>query len=475
MKNKTLFTAFLAFFCLGASAQTDEKTFLDNLMSKMTIDEKIGQLNLMSSYDFVSAKTVTGKNENEELISKGQLGAIYGLKDIDRMRAFQDMAMKGKNKIPFFFGMDVIHGLETTYPIPLAMSCSWNPDLVRDYARHAAREATSLGVNWVFSPMVDVARDARWGRVAEGAGEDPYLGGVMARAYVEGYQGTDGDLSRPDNVVACVKHYALYGAAEAGRDYNSVFLSRQEAFNGYMRPYYEACKAGAGSYMTSFNEFEGIPATANSYLINDVLRKQWGFNGLVVTDATAIKEMTVHGIGDLQEVSARALKAGVDLDMNSKGFIGTLKKSLAEGKVTEEDINKACRRVLEMKWKLGLFQDPYRYLDKKNAKNVYSAEMKANSRKVANECSVLLKNEGSLLPLSPSQKIAVVGPFADDAADMQGSWAMSSHSKESISIFRGISDAVTAAGGKATTAVGSWVVADSLTESTLVDGTSPSR
>ena len=242
-----------------------------------------------------------------------------------------------------------------------------------------------------------------------------------------------------------------------------------------MRPYYEACKAGAGSYMTSFNEFEGIPATANSYLINDVLRKQWGFNGLVVTDATAIKEMTVHGIGDLQEVSARALKAGVDLDMNSKGFIGTLKKSLAEGKVTEEDINKACRRVLEMKWKLGLFQDPYRYLDKKNAKNVYSAEMKANSRKVANECSVLLKNEGSLLPLSPSQKIAVVGPFADDAADMQGSWAMSSHSKESISIFRGISDAVTAAGGKATTAVGSWVVADSLTESTLVDGTSPSR
>lgn len=470
MKRKALFTTFLAFLCLGASAQTDEKTFIDNLMSKMTIDEKIGQLNLMSSYDFVSAKTVTGKNENEELIAKGQLGAIYGMKDIDRMRAFQAMAMKGRNKIPFFFGMDVIHGLETTYPIPLAMSCSWNPDLVRDYARHAAKEATSLGVNWVFSPMVDISRDARWGRVAEGAGEDPYLGGVMARAYIEGYQGTDGNLSRPDNVIACVKHYALYGAAEAGRDYNSVFLSRQEAFNGYMRPYYEASKAGAGSYMTSFNEFEGIPATANSYLINDVLRGQWGFKGLVVTDATAIKEMTIHGIGDLQEVSARALKAGVDLDMNSKGFIGTLKKSLAEGKVTEEDINKACRRVLEMKWKLGLFQDPYRYLDKKNAKNVYSAEMKANSRKVANECSVLLKNEGNLLPLSPSQKIAVVGPFADDAADMQGSWAMSSHSKESISIFRGISEAVAAAGGRATTAVGSWVVGDSLTESTLVNG-----
>lgn len=463
-------TAALGLLCLGASAQSDGKAFIDKLMSKMTIDEKIGQLNLMSTYDFVSAKDVTGKNENEELITKGQLGAIYGLKDIDRMRAFQDMAMKGKNKIPFFFGMDVIHGLETTYPIPLAMACSWNPDLVRDYARHAATEATSLGINWVFSPMVDVARDARWGRVAEGAGEDPYLGGVMARAYVEGYQGTDGDFTRPDNVIACVKHYALYGAAEAGRDYNSVFLSRQEAFNGYMRPYYEACKAGAGSYMTSFNEFEGVPATANSYLINDVLRGQWGFKGLVVTDATAIKEMTAHGIGDLQEVSARALKAGVDLDMNSKGFIGTLKQSLAEGKVTEEDINKACRRVLEMKWKLGLFKDPYLYINKKNAKNVYSAEMKANSRKVANECSVLLKNEGNLLPLSPSQKIAVVGPFADDAADMQGSWAMSSHSKESISIFKGINEAVSAAGGKATTAEGSWVVGDSLTESTLVNG-----
>lgn len=268
----------------------------------------------MSSYDFVSADQVNSKNGNLELIRKGQVGAIYGMKDISRMRAIQDMAMKTKNKIPFFFGMDVIHGLETTYPIPLAMASSWNPDLVRGYARHAALEATSLGINWVFSPMVDIAHDARWGRVAEGAGEDPYLGGVMARAYVEGYQGTNGDYSKPDNVIACVKHYALYGAAEAGRDYNTVIMDRQTMMNMYMRPYYEACKAGAGSYMTSFNEFEGIPATANSYLINDILRTQWGFKGLVVTDATAIKEMTVHGIGNLQEVSARALLAGVDLD-----------------------------------------------------------------------------------------------------------------------------------------------------------------
>ena len=452
-------------------AQTDEKAFIDNLMSKMTIDEKIGQLNLMSSFDFVSADRVNGKEENLELIRKGQVGALYGLKDIDRMRSLQEMAIKGKNKIPFFFGMDVIHGLETTYPIPLAMASSWNPDLVRDYARHAAVEATSLGINWFFSPMVDIAHDARWGRVAEGAGEAPYLGGVLARAYVEGYQGTGGGPMSLDNGMACVKHYALYGAAEAGRDYNTVIMDRQTMMNMYMRPYHEAVKAGAGSFMTSFNEFEGIPATANEYLLDEILRKQWGFKGLVVTDATAIKEMTAHGIGDLQEVSARALKAGVDLDMNSQGFIGTLKKSLSEGKVTEEDINKACRRVLEMKWKLGLFKNPYRYLDKARArKNVYSTEMKANSRKVADECQVLLKNEGNLLPLSPSKRIALVGPFADNADDMQGSWAMSSHAKESISIYKGVKEAVEAGGGSVITAPGSWLVGDSLTEATLVNG-----
>jgi beta-glucosidase len=468
--KKIIISAVLGLFCTTISAQEDMKSFIDNLMSKMTIDEKIGQLNLMSSYDFISAQQANGKDATLELIRNNQLGAIYGLKNIDRMRQLQEMAMKGKNKIPLFFGLDVLHGLETTYPIPLAMASSWNPDLVRDYARHAAIESTSLGVNWLFSPMVDVARDARWGRVAEGFGEDPYLSGLFAKAYVEGYQGTDGDLSRTDNVMACVKHYALYGAAEAGRDYNQVFLSRQEAMNGYMRPYYEACKAGAGSFMTSFNEFEGIPATANKYLIDDILIKQWGFDGLVVSDANAIKEMIAHGIGDLQEVSARALKAGVDMDMNSLGYTGTLKKSLEEGKVTEDEINKACRRVLEAKWKLGLFKDPYKYFDKKKTRNVYSDEMKADSRKVANECSVLLKNDDNLLPLSPSMKIALVGPFADDASDMQGTWAMSSHGKESISIYKGVSEAVKDAGGTVTSSVGSWLMEDSLTESTLKNG-----
>lgn len=469
--KKIQLISLLLLAALAGKAQTDGTRFIDELMAKMTLDEKIGQLNLMSAYDFVSAKTVNAKDQNIALINQGQVGAFFGLKDIDRMRSLQQLAMKRKNKIPFFFGMDVIHGLETTYPIPLAMASSWNLDLIRDYARHASMEATSLGINWLFSPMVDIAHDARWGRVAEGAGEDPYLGGIMARSYVEGYQGTAQIPMPIHSAIACVKHYALYGAAESGRDYNTVLMDRPAMMNLYMRPYYEACKAGAGSYMTAFNEFEGVPATANHYLIHDLLRTQWGFKGLVVTDATAIQEMTVHGIGDLQEVSARALKAGVDLDMNSQGFLKTLKKSLQEGKVSEEDINKACRHVLEMKWRLGLFQDPFRYLNKDRARqNVYTTEMKAHSRRVAQECQVLLKNDQQLLPLAPNKRIAVVGPFANNAEDMQGSWAMSSHSKESVTIYEGIKEAVAEAGGSVTTAQGSWMVSDSLTESTLVNG-----
>ena len=266
--KKIQLISLLLLAALAGKAQTDGTRFIDELMAKMTLDEKIGQLNLMSAYDFVSAKTVNAKDQNIALINQGQVGAFYGLKDIDRMRSLQQLAMKRKNKIPFFFGMDVIHGLETTYPIPLAMASSWNPDLIRDYARHASMEATSLGINWLFSPMVDIAHDARWGRVAEGAGEDPYLGGIMARSYVEGYQGTAQIPMPIHSAIACVKHYALYGAAESGRDYNTVLMDRPTMMNLYMRPYYEACKAGAGSYMTAFNEFEGVPATANHYLIH---------------------------------------------------------------------------------------------------------------------------------------------------------------------------------------------------------------
>ena len=470
---KTSFAALLL-ATAGMNVQAQLKPmdeFVDELMGKMTIEEKIGQLNLQGSWGFISAQKLNTEEENLDMLEKGQLGGLYGFKDVELMARLQKIAVeKSRHGIPLIFGMDVIHGLETTFPIPLALSTSWNLELIEESARLAAREATALGINWVFSPMVDICRDARWGRIAEGAGEDPYLGGEIAKAYVYGYQGRDGDLSKADNVMACVKHYALYGGAEAGRDYNTVEMSRQGAMNGFMRPYEQACKAGAGSYMASFNEYEGIPATCNPWLLDEVLRKQWGFDGFVVSDATGIMEISAHGLGDLQEVSRRALQAGTDMDMNSNGYIGTLMKSYQEGKVSEADIDKACRRILEAKYKLGLFEDPYRYLDPKRAKEeVYTQEMKDFARRMAGECQVLLKNDNNLLPLKKDIRIALIGPFADNAKDMQGTWAASSHSAESVTILQGI-QAKLQGNGKVTTAEGSWLVYDEELEKTLVNG-----
>lgn len=458
----------------GANVQAQLKPmdeFVDELMAKMTIEEKIGQLNLQGAFGFISAQKTNTENENLQMLKDGQLGGLYGMKNVELMTRLQKMAVEdSKLGIPLIFGQDVIHGLETTFPIPLAISTSWNLPLVEESARRAAKEATALGINWVFSPMVDICRDARWGRIAEGAGEDPYLGGEIAKAYVYGYQGRDGDLSKNDNVMACVKHYALYGAAEAGRDYNTVSMDRQSAMNGFLRPYEQACKAGAGSYMASFNEFEGIPATCNTWLLDEVLRKQWGFDGFVVSDATGIMEISNHGLGDLQEVSRLALQAGTDMDMNSNGYIGTLLKSYQEGKVSEADIDRACRRILEAKYKLGLFEDPYRYLDPKRATtDVYTQDTKDFARRLAGECQVLLKNANNLLPLKKDIRIALVGPFADNAEDMQGSWAFSSHAKESVTILQGI-QAKLQGNGKVTTAEGSWLVYDENLEKTLVNG-----
>lgn len=465
--------AILSLALIGINAQAQLKPmdeFVDELMSKMTIEEKIGQLNLQGAWGFISAQKVNSEDENLRMLKNGQLGGLYGMKDVELMTKLQKMAVEdSKHGIPLLFGQDVIHGLETTFPISLAISTSWNLPLIEESARRAAQEATALGINWVFSPMVDICRDARWGRIAEGAGEDPYLGGEIAKAYVYGYQGRDGDLTKNNNVMACVKHYALYGAAEAGRDYNTVSMDRQAALNGFMRPYEEACKAGAGSYMASFNEFESIPATCNTWLLEDVLRKMWGFDGFVVSDATGIMEISNHGLGDLQEVSRLALQAGTDMDMNSNGYIGTLMTSYQEGKVSEADINKACRRILQAKYKLGLFEDPYRYLDPKRAKEVYTQDMKDFARRMAGECQVLLKNDNNLLPLKKDIRIALIGPFADNAKDMQGTWAASSHSAESVTILQGI-QAKLQGNGKVTTAEGSWLVYDEELEKTLVNG-----
>ena len=466
MKNLRPLFLLAAVLLASCSQKSEMDRFIDDLMDRMTIEQKIGQLNLHSAGGFISAEKVMEDDQNVKLLRAGQLGGLYGSGNPSLLRQYQEIAIESGAGIPLIFGLDVIHGHETVFPVPLGLSTSWNMDLIEKVARVSAREATASGVNWVFSPMVDIARDARWGRVVEGAGEDPYLGGEIAKAMVYGYQGRDDEFAE-DELMACVKHYALYGAGEAGRDYNSVFLSRQEAMNGYMRPYHAAAQAGAGSYMSSFNEFEGIPASMNTWLLDDVLRKSWGFDGFVVSDATAVVEQVAHGIGDLQEVSARSLKAGLDMDMNSDGFVGTFMKSLEEDRITEAEIDRACRRILEAKYKLGLFEDPFKYLDSERyASEVYTAENRAFAREVAHESLVLLKNDG-ILPLSKDMRVAVVGPMADDPAVMTGTWAMTSHGNESVTLLDGIRNVAV---GKVTYSEGSWVFLDKEMEETVKYG-----
>ncbi len=397
------------------------KEFVDELMSKMTLKEKLGQLNLLPA-----GNITTGAAQNNPIVHQikdGELGGVFNIKGLDEIRTLQEMAIKkSRLGIPLLVGMDVIHGYETIFPVPLALACSWNLEGIENSARVAALEASAEGVNWTYSPMVDISRDARWGRIVEGAGEDPYLGSLIAKAMVKGYQG---DYSLPSNIMACVKHFALYGASEAGRDYNTVDMSRLRMYNEYFAPYKAAVDAGVGSVMTSFNLVDGIPATANAWLVNDVLRKQWGFDGFVVTDYASIHEMTTHGVGDLASSSARALRAGTDMDMVAKGFIGTLEQSLANGQVSMADINQACRRVLEAKYKLGLFKDPYKYLRVKNRNQyVYTAANRKAARDLAAETFVLLKNENHVLPLKKQGKIALIGPLANDRANLCGTWCV---------------------------------------------------
>lgn len=442
--KKIFFTLTLMAMTLVASAadkpKTDMKTFIDNLMAKMTLREKIGQLNLPVTGDIVTGQA---KSSNvAEQIRQGQVCGLFNLKGAERIREVQKVAVEqSRLGIPLIFGMDVIHGYETVFPIPFTLSWSWDMDAIRNSARIAAVEASADGICWTFSPMLDIARDPRWGRMAEGGGEDPYLGSAIARAMVEGYQGTD--LKANNTVMACVKHFALYGAPDAGRDYNTVDMSHWRMFNAYMPPYKAAIDAGAGSVMTSFNVVDGVPATGNRWLMTDVLRDMWHFEGMVVTDYTAISEMIAHGMGDLQQVSALAINAGTDMDMVAEGFLGTLEKSLNEGKVTRESIDLACRRILEAKYKLGLFDDPYRYCDVKRAKkDIYTPEHRAEARRIAAETFVLLKNDGQLLPLKRQGKIALVGPLANTRANMPGTWSVAADFNNYKSLYESMKDAV---------------------------------
>lgn len=437
------------------------KSFIDALMKKMTLDEKIGQLNLPGSGDIV-----TGQAQSSDIgkkIREGKVGGLFNIKSVAKIRDVQKVAVEeSRLKIPLIFGMDVIHGYETVFPIPLGLSCSWDMKLIENSARIAAVEASADGINWTFSPMVDICRDPRWGRISEGNGEDPYLGSEIAKAMVKGYQGND--LKANNTIMSCVKHYAMYGAAEAGRDYNTTDMTRQTMYNVYFPPFKAAADAGVGSFMASFNEVEGVPATANKWLLTDVLRKQWGFKGFVVTDYTGINEMIDHGIGDLQTVSARALNAGIDMDMVGEGILTTIKKSLAERKTTVAQIDAACRRILEAKYKLGLFEDPYRYCDENRAKTeVFNAANRKVARETAAQSFVLLKNEGNILPLKKSGTIALVGPLADNPENMPGTWAVAARFSEAITVLKGLRD-VGGSNVKILHARGSNLDADSLFE-----------
>lgn len=420
----------------GCKSQSSnpEDAFIDELMSRMTLAEKIGQTNLLPA----PGPIFTGISDQSEIldqIREGRCGSILNIKGAEAIREYQRIAVEETRLgIPLLFGLDVIHGYQTEFPIPLAVSCAWDTVGVKLSAQIAAREASTDGIAWTYSPMVDICRDARWGRIAEGNGEDPWLSGLLGRAYVQGWQGDD--LSDPQTLMACLKHYALYGAAESGRDYNTTDMSENRMFNEYLLPYQMAVEAGVGSVMTSFNDINGIPATANKWLQDDLLRKQWGFDGFLVTDYGAIREMKAHGLGDDDVVTERALNATVDMDMCSELYVNQLESLLQQGRVTEQQIDAACRRVLQAKYRLGLFDDPYRYNDAERGKTeLFKAENRAAARQIAASTFVLLKNDNNLLPLAPKGKIALIGPMANNQSQLRGCWSVPSDHTQYTTIY----------------------------------------
>lgn len=437
-------------------AQQKMNTFINTLMSKMTVDEKIGQLNLVTGGEANTGSAVS--TDVEVKIAKGSVGGIFSLTTPEKIRKTQEIAMKSRLKIPLIFGQDVIHGYKTTFPIPLALAASWDLPLIEKTARIAAVEASADGLNWTFSPMVDIARDARWGRIAEGSGEDTYLGSQIAKVMVKGYQGND--LAKNNTIMACVKHFALYGAAEAGRDYNTTDMSLDRMYNEYLPPYKAALDAGAGSIMVSFNDINGVPATANKWLLTDILRKQWGFKGFVASDYTGVSELVNHGLGDLKTVSALSLNAGTDMDMVSEGYLTTLKQSLKEGKIAIAQIDKACRLILEAKYKLGLFDDPFRYCSEERAKNeiLTPANLKF-AREAAAKTFVLLKNQNQILPLKRTGTIALIGPLANTGTNMPGTWSVNADLARVSTLLQGLTE-VAGKDVKIIHALGSNLIAD---------------
>lgn len=446
MKRMQLTIVGILFVFIGfAQGNKDTKMnqFVNTLMSKMTLEEKLGQLNLPASSDFVTG--AVSSSDIADKVKAGKVGGVFNIRSVTKIKELQQFAVNNSRlHIPLLFGMDVIHGYKTIFPIPIGMSATWDMELVKRSARIAASEASADGIQWTFSPMVDLTRDPRWGRVSEGNGEDAFLGSSIAKAMIQGYQGND--LSAPNTILSCVKHYALYGAAEGGRDYNTIDMSRVRMYNEYFPPYKAAVDAGVASVMVAFNEVDGIPASGNKWLVDNVLRKQWNFNGFVVSDYTGIPEMVNHGVGDEQAVNVMSMNAGVDMDMVGEGFLNTMKKSLQEGKVTITQINKACERILIAKYQLGLFDDPYRYCnEQRSATEVFTASNRAEARRIAAQSFVLLKNN-NVLPISTGKKIALIGPLANAKENMTGTWSVGADNSKSISLLQGLSNALGSTG-----------------------------
>ncbi|MDO4164376.1 MAG: beta-glucosidase BglX [Bacteroides sp.] len=419
------------------TSSKDEKAkdaFITSLMQKMTVEEKIAQLNLVTP----TAATGPFRTMNAtEKLRAGIAGNVMSVRgSTASVHKRQALFEQTRLQIPLFFGLDIIHGFKTVMPIPLGLSCAWDTLLVERTARVAALEATSMGYNWTYSPMVDISRDPRWGRVMEGSGEDPLLGSLIARAMVRGYQGDN--LSSPTSLMACVKHFALYGASEAGRDYNTTDMSHMKMYQNYLPPYKAAVDAGAGSIMTSFNDIDGLPATVNHWLLNDLLRKEWGFNGFIVTDYNCIGELPAHGVAaDGYEAAKKALDAGVDMDMSSEHYSTYLKTLLDRQEITLEQIDTACRRVLEAKYDLGLFDNPYKnYGTTENC--ILTPENISVAIEAARKSMVLLKNQNNVLPLKPDAKIALIGPAADNKFEMISMWAPDGLADSVCTIRRGL-------------------------------------
>ena len=406
---------------------------IDSLLARMTLEEKLGQLNQVS---------VDGQPNAEQLdlARKGLVGSFLNLAGADATHAAQHVAVtESRLHIPLILGLDVIHGYRTTFPIPLGEAASWDPEAVEAAAHVAAKEAAAAGVHWTFAPMVDIARDPRWGRIAEGSGEDPYLGSAMAAARVRGFQGKD--LRAPDAVLATVKHFAAYGGAEGGRDYNTVDLSERTLREAYLPPYHAAIDAGAGSVMTSFNEIGGIPSTASPWLMTTLLRREWGFKGFVVSDWTAVAELLNHGVaGSRADAGKLALEAGVDMDMVSRIYVSDLPALVRAGRIPVAVVNEAVRRVLRAKAALGLFDDPdHGATPERERAALLAPEHRQLARRVAEESIVLLRNEGQVLPLAARVKtLAVIGPLADDKTSALGSWPGRGEPQDAVTPLEGI-------------------------------------